>query len=79
MRIPVYTDFEDQNLFQDDLNQEMQANLSNDGWVFPNQPTATITALSANATTGTAWVDNQTNQLKINLGGVLYYIPVVPV
>ncbi len=79
MRVPAYADFNDQNLFQDDLNQEMQANLSDDGWVFPNQPTEKIDELSATMPNGTAWVDNEANQLKISLGGVLYYVQLIPV
>lgn len=77
MKVPVYYNGGDQDLFQDELNQNMQSDLSDDGWVFPSQDTAAIVDLSADMPNGTAWVDQQTDELKIKLGGVVKVVQAV--
>lgn len=76
MRIPPYADFNDQNLYQDDLNQEMQANLSDDGWVQPSQTTDNITSLAAGMPNGTFWYDTDTNEMKVLVNGVVKVVQV---
>lgn len=77
MRVPVYTSFNDQNLYQDDLNQEMQKNLSDNGWVAPSQNTTTITDLAPNQPDGTFWYDNTTNEVKWKINGTVRVMALV--
>lgn len=79
MRIPVYTDFNDQNLFQDDLNQEMRANLSDDGWVFPSQEGAAIPDLSADKPDGVMWYDETNHRWVGKENGVLVQLTTTPI
>lgn len=77
MKVPVFYDGGDQTKFQDELNQNMRANLSDEGWVTPSQPTANITALSPNMPNGTFWYDTDTNEMKVNIAGVVKVFQVV--
>ena len=71
MRVPIFYDDGDQQKFQDELNQEMRANISDDGFVTPSQPTANITDLSADMPNGTSWYDTDTHEMKVRINGVV--------
>jgi|15BtaG_2_1085339.scaffolds.fasta_scaffold00113_25 hypothetical protein len=58
------------------LIQNMQADLSDEGIVAPSQSTATITSL-ASSTNGAILYDSSTDELKVNIGGVMKVVQVV--
>ncbi len=61
-----------QNLFQ-----QLQNNLSDEGYKVPQQPTATITALNTAASTGALLYDSTTDELKVNIAGTFKVVQVV--
>lgn len=71
MKVPVYYDGGDQNLFQDELNQNMRSDLSDEGWVTPSQDTAAITDLAPDKPDGTHWYDSATHEVKWKINGVV--------
>lgn len=71
MKIPGYYDGGDQNLYQDELNQNMQSDLSDDGWIHPSQSTDSITELATDKPDGTCWYDKETHQVKWKIDGVV--------
>ena len=77
MKVPIFYDGGDQQKFQDELNQEMRANLSNDGLVTPSQTTASISDLSAIMPNGTSWYDTDTNEVKWNINGIVKVMPTI--
>jgi hypothetical protein len=62
--------------YNDHLNQQMQANLSNDGFVIPANTTADINHIANPANPngrqdGTIWYDSETHQWKGKSNGVV--------
>jgi hypothetical protein len=75
--IPTYMKGQDINLYQDELNVALQQNISDNGLVTPSQTTVSITDLAAVMPDGTSWVDSDTNELKIKLGGIIKVVQTV--
>jgi hypothetical protein len=75
--IPNYMKGQDENLYQDELNTALQQNISDNGLVTPSQTTAAITDLALTMRDGTSWVDSDTNELKIKLGGIVKVVQTV--
>lgn len=71
MKVPIYMQGQDDNLYQDELNQTLQDALSDNGWKIPNQTTANITQIAPTMPNGTIWYDSDTNQLKYIKSGVV--------
>lgn len=68
-------------LFMDNLQQQMQLTLSDEGWVVPSRSTADIDNIANPSSNnsrpdGTIWYDNQTNQLKAKISGIVKVIQV---
>jgi len=66
----------DQQFYHDVLNQQLQENLSDDGFVIPSRTTADINAIAANSNEnarpdGTIWYDSDTSQWKGKQNGVV--------
>jgi hypothetical protein len=74
MKIPIYMQGQDDNLYQDELNQALQGGLSDNGWELPNQTTANITQIAPDKPNGTIWYDSDTNQLKAIINGAVTVI-----
>lgn len=55
MQIPTYIQNEDQENYHEELNQNMQDNLSDDGWVVPSLTEANIIAAADFMPNGTIW------------------------
>lgn len=53
------------------LFQEMQGNLSDQGIQSPRQPTATINQLTDPDHGGKTYYDTDTNEMKVNINGVI--------
>lgn len=51
------------------LVQQLQANLSDQGYVMPQQTTANIAQLTGTQSIGAMLYDSDTNELKINING----------
>lgn len=66
-----------QQIFNDQMNQLMQANLSDNGWQQPNQTTANINLIAPFMQNGTMWYDTDTDEPKIKVAGVVRVIPTV--
>jgi len=58
-------------LFFDELMQALQNGVSNNGFVFPEQDTATITALADMMPDGTAWYNTDIDLPQMKVGGVV--------
>jgi hypothetical protein len=71
MNIPGILPGQDENLYQSELNQNMQGALSNNGWTVPNQTTANITTIAPSMPNGTMWYDETSHQLKYIKNGVV--------
>lgn len=59
------------------LVQKLQANLSDQGFVIPQQPTANITQLTGAQSVGNLLYDNTTHELKVNINGTWKVVQVV--
>lgn len=59
------------------LVQQLQANLSDEGYVLPKQPTANITALTSAQSVGAMLYDSDANELKVNINGAWKTVQVV--
>lgn len=62
--------------YQDQLNQQMQLTISDDGFVVPSNTTANINHIADNNNpngrpNGTMWYDSTTNQFKRKRNGVV--------
>ena len=77
MNIPIYIQGQDITLYQDELNQSMQGDLSDNGWQTPQQPTANITTIEPDMRNGTMWYDTDTDELKVKVAGVVRVIQLV--
>ena len=69
MNVPTFTTPTD--AYHQELNQNMQTNLSDEGYVVPSLTTAAITQAALTMPDGTIWYDNQTFQIKAKLNGVV--------
>jgi hypothetical protein len=72
----------DAQQYNDELNQYLQDNLSNDGFVMPNRTTSDINTIAdpTNGNTlpnGTMWYDTDTNQLKVKVNNVVRVVQLV--
>lgn len=65
------------SLILQQLISELQKNLSNEGYIVPQQPTATITMLNTTASTGALLYDSDTDELKVNIAGTFRVVQVV--
>lgn len=66
-------------LYLDELNNQMQGNLSNEGLVTPGLPTDQINTIAdtSNPNTkpdGTLWFDTNIQQLKVKINGIVLVI-----
>ena len=77
MNIPIYMKGQDANLYQDELNQALQDNLSGNGWQTPQQSTANITTVEPDMQNGTLWYDTDTDELKVKIAGIVKVVQVV--
>lgn len=59
------------------LFTQLQLNLSNEGYVVPQQPTTNITKLNTSKSIGALLYDSTTNELKVNLNGTFKTIQTV--
>lgn len=74
MKLPDFFDGQDPILYQDELYQSLQENLSDNGWQTPQQSTANINNISSSMKDGTIWYDTDTNELKVKKNGVVKVI-----
>lgn len=65
-----------QQIFNDQLNQAMQSDLSDNGWQLPNQTTANINTIAPVMKNGTMWYDTDTNEFKVLINGVVKVVTV---
>jgi hypothetical protein len=79
MKVPGFYDGGDQVKFQDELNQNMQSDLSDDGWVFPSQPETTIPDLSDDKPNGVMWYDETNHRWVGKENGVLVRVQTTPI
>lgn len=78
MKIPIYMQGQDDNLYQDELNQALQGALSDNGWGLPNQTTANIAEIAPSKPKGVMWYDTDTNEFKVTINGVIHIVQTVP-
>lgn len=69
-------------LYNDELNVQMQNSLSDDGIVIPSRTTADINYIASNTNAnarpdGTLWYDTDTNELKAKVNGAVRVIQLV--
>jgi hypothetical protein len=74
---------ESAQLYLDELNTQMQNNLSNEGLVTPSLRTPQINTIADNSNPntkpdGTLWFDTVTNHLKVKIDGVVLVIATAP-
>ena len=79
MKVPVFYDGGDQTKFQDELNQNMQSDLSDDGWVFPSQEDTAIAPLAADKPNGVMWYDETNHRWVGKENGVLVQLTTTPI
>lgn len=72
--IPFYFQGQDRVIYDTQLNQSLQAGVSDNGYVMPSQSTSSITTLSGQMPNGTIWYDSDTNQLKARINGAVLVI-----
>ncbi len=92
MTIPTFTQHKatdregaytrDAQEYNDQLNQYLQENVSEDGFVMPNRTTVDINQIAdpTNPNTlsnGTVWYDTNTNELKVKVNNVVRIIQLV--
>jgi hypothetical protein len=58
------------------LFTELQKNASDEGLIAPSQPTANINQFTGIDKNGAIFYDSDTNQLKVNLNGVIKIVTV---
>jgi hypothetical protein len=73
---PVYLS-EEWAYFFGQLIQQMQSNLSNEGFVIPQQKTDDITTISVNVPNGTQIYNLQTHEPLVKVNGVMKVIQTV--
>lgn len=88
MRIPVFADVKyfdkdggltDQALlYQEELNQAMQNNLSDNGWVIPSLTATQVTTIQSQMPNGTIWLETTNNVLVVKINGSLEKITTTP-
>lgn len=83
MRVPTYTAEMDQQLYHDVLNQQLQQNVSQDGFVMPSRTTADIAAIASPDNTngrpdGAMWYDQDLKKLVIKQDGVVVQVNTSP-
>ncbi len=57
--------------------QQLQRNLSDEGYKVPQQPTANITQLNTAQSVGALLYDSDTDELKVNINGTFKVVQVV--
>lgn len=88
MRVPVFADVkyfdkdggltDEALLYQEELNQVMQNNLSDNGWVIPSLTATQVVAISSSMPNGTLWLDTTNNVLVVKINGSLEKITTTP-
>lgn len=88
MKVPVFADVKyfdtdggltDQALlYQEELNQALQNNLSDNGWVIPSLTATQVVAISSSMPSGTIWLDTTNNVLVVKINGSLVKITTTP-
>lgn len=58
------------------LITQMQIHLSDEGFKLPEQPTVNINKFATQAKRGTLLIDKNTNELKVNINGVIKTVTV---
>lgn len=58
-------------LYNDNLNQELQKGLSDNGWTTPSVNDNAITTASAQMPNGTFWYDNVNHEIVFKVNGAL--------
>ena len=81
MKVPVFADvryfdkdggLSDQALlYQEELNQALQNNLSDNGWVIPSLTATQLVAISTSMPDGTLWLETTNNVLVVKINGSL--------
>lgn len=65
MKIPTYLQWGNQNYYNSDLNQTLNAGLSDNGWTVPNLSTADITTIEPGMPKGTIWFNTDLSKLMV--------------
>jgi hypothetical protein len=65
-----------QQIFNDQLNQAMQASLSDNGWTLPLQTTTNINTIAPTMPNGTMWYDSDTDEFKVTINGTVKVVTV---
>lgn len=81
MYIPTFTDVQfvkkdgfltpAMQIYNDELNQALQNNLSDNGWVMPPVTASQLTALATKARNGTFWYESDNHEVVIKINGAL--------
>lgn len=70
--IPVYSNSNNMDYYNVNLNQALQDSVSNNGFVVPTQSTQDIETLSEEPTDGARiLLDSETSELKVIINGVI--------
>lgn len=69
MGLPIYSNNQNEQFYDQDLSQYLQNSLSDNGFVLPPQPTETITSLSPDMPDGTMWYDTTSSSFKVKIDG----------
>lgn len=58
-------------IYNDQLNQTLQNNLSDNGWIPPALSAADLAAIAPSMPNGTFWYESDTEVIVFKIGGVL--------
>jgi hypothetical protein len=88
MKVPVFSDvpYVEQDrtltdqalLYQEELNQALQNNLSDNGWVIPSLTATQVVAIEPSMPDGTIWLETTNNVLVVKINGSLEKITTTP-
>lgn len=88
MKVPVFADvpYVEQDrtltdqalLYEEELNQALQNNLSDNGWVIPSLTDTQVVAIEPSMPDGTIWLETTNNVLVVKINGSLEKITTTP-
>jgi len=78
-KVPFYIQGQDKSLYDSDLNAVLQQTLSDNGLPSPQQSSANITSLGAQAPNGVIWYDTDNHRYVGKENGVLVAFTTAPI
>lgn len=76
MALPIYSNNQNDQFYNQDLSKYLQDTISTNGWALPQQPTETISSVSTDMPDGTMWYDTTTKDFKVKIDGAVKTVTV---